>query len=767
MINSNAIRRGEKMIRVLCVDDNPHDLALIQDALKKESERFTIVPVTDRVDFEKAMGEGKFDVVLSDFNILGYEGLEIVRKVKERFPDIPVIVVTSKGSEEIAVAALKQGADDYVTKTPGHITQLPHTIRQVLESNTARQKLKQREKNLQTILDNISDGILVVDQKGTILYANPAALEMFGNPEGGLVGKSFGYPMNPGSSVDIELPLRPGGTGTTEMCVTNCVWENKDCYIVVLHDITEYKKAEKELTGAKEYLIHLFNVIPILVYTLDPKTFALTWVSPNITRILGYSAEEILQPNRRWWEAHIHPEDKDKVPLSKSEIRKKGHLTYKYRLQKKNGNYIWIRDEVTVIYNDQGNIVEIVGVCFDITQEKQLKEEQEKLEEQLRQAQRLESIGRLASSVAHDFNNILSVILGYGEIIHQMLHPSDPLKEKVEQIIKAAERATDLTRQLLAFSRKQVFQLEVVNLNEIVKNMEKMLRRLIEEHIELEFSLAEDLPYVKVDPAQIEQVIMNLVVNARDAMPTGGKLTIETREATLNENDVRDRQGVMPGKYVVLAVTDTGCGMDKEVLPYIFEPFFTTKEKGKGTGLGLSTVYGIVKQSGGDIRVHSKPGKGSRFEVYIPVTNEQPKEIVGGVGQGESLGKGEKILVVEDEAELRELMEQILSSLGYKVILASNGEEALSKVSELRLKPDLLITDVIMPVMNGRQLVEHLKRKYPDLKVIYISGYSDDITAQMGVLESEASFIQKPFNIKDIAEKVWKVLHEKGNGKLQ
>jgi len=337
----------------------------------------------------------------------------------------------------------------------------------------------------------------------------------------------------------------------------------------------------------------------------------------------------------------------------------------------------------------------------------------------------------------------------------------------VEQIIKAAERATDLTRQLLAFSRKQVFQLEVVNLNEIVKNMEKMLRRLIEEHIELELSLAEDLPYVKVDPAQIEQVIMNLAVNARDAMPTGGKLTIETREATLNENDVKDRQGVMPGKYVMLAVTDTGCGMDKEVLPYIFEPFFTTKEKGKGTGLGLSTVYGIVKQSEGDIRVHSKPGKGSRFEVYIPVTNEQPKEIMEGVGQGESLGKGEKILVVEDKAELRELMEQILSSLGYKVILASNGEEALSKVSELRLKPDLLITDVIMPVMNGRQLVERLKRKYPDLKVIYISGYTDDITAQMGVLESEAPFIQKPFNTKDFAEKVWKVLHEKGNGKLQ
>ncbi|MBW2069605.1 MAG: response regulator [Deltaproteobacteria bacterium] len=337
----------------------------------------------------------------------------------------------------------------------------------------------------------------------------------------------------------------------------------------------------------------------------------------------------------------------------------------------------------------------------------------------------------------------------------------------MEQIIKAAERATDLTRQLLAFSRKQVFQLEVVNLNEIVKNMEKMLRRLIEEHIELELSLAEDLPYVKVDPAQIEQVIMNLAVNARDAMPTGGKLTIETREATLNENDVKDRQGVMPGKYVMLAVTDTGCGMDKEVLPYIFEPFFTTKEKGKGTGLGLSTVYGIVKQSEGDIRVHSKPGKGSRFEVYIPVTNEQPKEIMEGVGQGESLGKGEKILVVEDKAELRELMEQILSSLGYKVILASNGEEALSKVSELRLKPDLLITDVIMPVMNGRQLVERLKRKYPDLKVIYISGYTDDITAQMGVLESEAPFIQKPFNTKDFAEKVWKVLHEKGNGKLQ
>ncbi|MBW2093234.1 MAG: response regulator, partial [Deltaproteobacteria bacterium] len=410
--------------------------------------------------------------------------------------------------------------------------------------------------------------------------------------------------------------------------------------------------------------------------------------------------------------------------------------------------------------------------------------EKKKLEEQLQQAQKLESIGRLAGGVAHDFNNMLSVILGYGEIVHQELHPGDPLRKDMEAILKAARSSADLTRQLLAFSRKQTLQPEVLDLNEVVRSIEKMLRRLIGEDIALELSLSKDLSHVKVDPGQIEQVIMNLAVNARDAMPTGGKLLIETSEVELDEAYAQNHADVTPGKYVMLAMTDTGCGMDKEVLLQIFDPFFTTKEKGKGTGLGLSTVYGIVKQSGGNIWVYSEPGQGATFKIYLPVTGDQAETLAEEVARAtfkiylpvtgdqaetlaeevareESAGGGEHILVVEDEESLRKLLKAMLSRSGYKVTLAANGGEALLLVEEKGLKPDLVITDVVMPGMSGRELVDRLQRKQPDLMALYMSGYTDNAIIHHGALDPGTPFIQKPFTIHDIAEKVRAVLREK------
>ncbi|MBW1993348.1 MAG: PAS domain S-box protein, partial [Deltaproteobacteria bacterium] len=485
------------MIRVLCVDDNPHDRALIRDALEREADSFAMIEASDRKAFEKALVKGGFDVVLTDFNILGFEGLEVVQKVKERFPDIPVIVVTGTGSEEVAVAALKQGADDYVIKSPRHIARLPFTIHQVLEFHKARQKLRQKDKNLQDILRNMSIGILVVNRAGTILYANPAGLEMFGNPAKGLEGKPFGYPITPGVSVDIDLPLRPGGPGVAEMGATQGIWEDKECYIVMLRDITERKKAEEALTKAKEHLEHVLSVIPVIVYTLDPESLAPTWVSPNIAAMLGYSPEEVLESGSGWWRDHLHPEDKDKAQALKEEIFAKGHHFHEYRFRKKDGEYLWLRDEFRVVNDAQGKPVEIVGAWNDVTRERQMEEEQRKLEEQLHQAQRLESVGRMAGGVAHDFNNMLNVILGYADLIHQKLHPGDPLRENVEQILRAAQRSADLTRQLLAFSRKQTLQPEVLDLNNVVRNIEKMLHRLIGEDIALELALSGDLSPVK------------------------------------------------------------------------------------------------------------------------------------------------------------------------------------------------------------------------------------------------------------------------------
>ncbi|MBW2030245.1 MAG: PAS domain S-box protein [Deltaproteobacteria bacterium] len=405
-----------------------------------------------------------------------------------------------------------------------------------------------------------------------------------------------------------------------------------------------------------------------------------------------------------------------------------------------------------------------VTVFQDITERKRAEEEREKLQSQLLQAQRLESVGRLAGGVAHDFNNMLNVILGYAEIVLNQLRTGDPFRDFVEEIIKAGQRSALLTRQLLAFSRKQTLQPKVLDLNKVIRDMEKMLHRLIGEDIESELVLSEDIARVMADPGQIEQVIMNLAVNARDAMPKGGKLLLETANVELDEAYARTHAGVTPGKYVMLAVTDTGAGMDEETLMKIFEPFFSTKEKGKGTGLGLSTVYGIIKQSGGNIWAYSEPGRGTTFKIYLPQTEVGPEAKAGAAQKETTRGAGEQILVVEDEGSLRKLVGAMLSELGYKVSLAANGEEALLLMEKKGLKPDLVITDVVMPDMSGKELVDRLRETHPDLKVLYMSGYTDNAIVHHGVLDPGIHFVQKPFTLDDLAEKVQAALRGEGYG---
>ncbi|HOV85679.1 MAG TPA: response regulator [Syntrophobacteraceae bacterium] len=381
--------------------------------------------------------------------------------------------------------------------------------------------------------------------------------------------------------------------------------------------------------------------------------------------------------------------------------------------------------------------------------------EKDRLRTELAQAQKLESVGRLAGGVAHDFNNMLGIILGYGDILMQKLHPGDPLRDDVKKIVEAGKRSASLTRRLLAFSRKQTLQPEVLNLNSVLRNLEKMLRRLIGEDIDLKLTLADDLAHVLIDPGQFDQVIMNLAVNARDAMPTGGKLTIETANVAIEE---QIQTAVPPGQYVMISVTDSGCGMDETVLPHIFEPFFTTKEKEKGTGLGLSTVYGIVKQSGGHIRAYSGPGQGSTFKIFLPPTHVKPQVEKISLQERRQIGGGKRVLVVEDEESMRELLRTILSRLGFEVFVAANGGEALLRVEEQGLEPDLVLTDVVMPGMSGAVLAERLRRSQPDLKVLFMSGYTDDAIVHHRMSDHGTPFIQKPFSIDDIAEKIRRVL---------
>ncbi len=393
----------------------------------------------------------------------------------------------------------------------------------------------------------------------------------------------------------------------------------------------------------------------------------------------------------------------------------------------------------------------LLGVSTEITERK-------RLEEQLLQSQKMEAVGQLAGGVAHDFNNILTAIVGYTDLLAAELGTNVQQLEDLEEIRKAARRAAALTRQLLAFSRKQVLEPRIIDVNGVVLNLDKMLRSLISENIELKTVLADDLAAARADPNQIEQVIMNLAINARDAMPEGGTVTIETRNATLDDAYAAQHVSVIPGEYVMLAVTDTGCGMDEKTQSRIFEPFFTTKPAGRGTGLGLSTVYGIVKQTGGNIWLYSEPGKGTTFKIYLPAIAALPEDI-GKVAPADALPRGGgTVLVVEDDEQLRRLTHRALASQGYTVLEADRGSTALDIARRHKGHIDLLLTDVIMPDTNGRKLAETIRAARPGLRVVYMSGYPDGAIASHGMLEPGVAYLAKPFTTDAVTRKVREVL---------
>lgn len=401
------------------------------------------------------------------------------------------------------------------------------------------------------------------------------------------------------------------------------------------------------------------------------------------------------------------------------------------------------------------------GVCvlsLDITEAKRAAAALSKSEEQLRQAQKLEAIGQLAGGIAHDFNNILSVVLGYSALILSELKPEEPLRAEIDEIHKAGMRAAELTQQLLAFSRQQVLELKVLNLNQIVAANERMLRRLLGADVDLTVLPASGLWSVRADRGQIEQVILNLAINARDAMPSGGKLTIETENVELDGDYARAHHGVRPGQYVVLAISDTGIGMDRETQARIFDPFFTTKGLGKGTGLGLATVFGIVKQTGGHIWVYSEPDAGAVFKVYLPRAESPDHEVSSERPLPLASRAGETILLVEDDEHVRGVARGILRRAGYVVLEAPNGGEALLICESHTANIDLLLTDVVLPRMSGRQLAERLAPLRPSMKVLFMSGYTNDAVLQHGVLNSDVQYLQKPFTPDSLARKVREVL---------
>jgi PAS domain S-box-containing protein len=654
-----------------------------------------------------------------------------------------------------------------------------HTAAQaeIAERKRAEARLEESENLLRTIIESEPECVKLVAADGTLLQMNPAGLAMIeadsrdqvlGMPISKIVLPEWRSAFNAlaeavfrGEAGDLEFEIA-GLKGTRRWLETRAVpLRNPNREIVALlgvtRDITARKQAEAALLQSQARLSEAQRIAHLGNWEWDITINDLWW-SDEVYRIFG-SARGEFGATYESFLGFVHPDDRDFVRRSVDQALHQGRpYSIDHRILLRDGTQRFVHEEAVVRFDESGTPIRMAGTVQDITDRKRTEQALREREEQLRQAHKIEAVGRLAGGVAHDFNNLLNVIMGYGELLLRDLSPGTQARARLDQILRAADRAAALTRQLLAFSRRQVLQPRLLDLDVVVLDTESMLRRLIGEDIEVVTVAGAGLGQVKADPGQVEQVLMNLAVNARDAMPRGGRMTIATARADLAQDDPRRPAWLPAGPYVMLTVSDTGMGMDAETLAHLFEPFFTTKEQGKGTGLGLATVYGIVKQSGGYVQVESEVGRGSTFRVYLPRVDERSAEPEA-APPGEPSPRGsETVLAVEDETALLDFVRELLRESGYAVIEARTVEEAVRACENHPGAIDLLLTDVVMPGMSGPQLAARLAPVRPQMKVLYMSGYTDDALGLRGVLDSGVALLQKPFTAEALTRKIREVL---------
>ncbi|PYO26618.1 MAG: hybrid sensor histidine kinase/response regulator [Gemmatimonadetes bacterium] len=627
-------------LRVLIAEDSEDDALLIVRELKRGGYDPTYERVATAAAMAAALERERWDLVIGDHSMPHFSGTGALALVRGRGLDVPFICVSGTISEEMAVAAMRAGANDWVTK--GQLKRLIPAIERELREAKGRAALRASETGYETLVEHAPVGIYRSSPEGRFLSVNAALVRILGYDSAPQV---------------LQLDMA------------------RDVYA---------DSAERQRLLDRD----------------------------------SYTDREYDEVEATW--------------------------------KRRDGRLLTVQLSVRAVRNADRQVHYYETFVRDVT-------EQRRLQQQLVQSQKMEAVGRLAGGIAHDFNNLLTVITTYCDLLLEDLAREDPKRDDVEQVRKAADGAAALTRQLLAFSRQQVVEPRVVSLNTVVEGLQKILRRVIGEDIDLAITLAPDLGAVRADVGQLEQVLMNLAVNARDAMPTGGRLTIETANVEHDPDYARDQEAAAVRRFAMLAVSDTGCGMDEATKARIFEPFFTTKEPGKGTGLGLATVYGIVNQAGGFIWVYSEPDQGTSFKVYLPevdATAERPTAVPGARVPGGT----ETVLLVEDAAAVRAVTKQVLERQGYKVLEAADGEAALQLAQRHRGPIDLLLTDVVMPRLSGRELAGQFARLRPDTRVLYASGYTDDSVVRHGILESGTAYLQKPFSPESLARKVRDVL---------
>jgi two-component system, cell cycle sensor histidine kinase and response regulator CckA len=761
------------------------DLRAEQEALKKTVEMLNVALRTthEAFVFLRLRDERILDANDGWLKIVGYEREEVIGKTSAEINTW----VYREDQERFAAAMQEQGSvrDFEITyrHKSGELRKASFSAevidmggepcafiigRDVTERKRAEEARRASEAELRALFAAMSDVIFVIDGEGRHLKVAPTNPDILYRPPDEVVGKTMRdiFPEPTASlfldriqqaltarhRVSVEYSLNIKGRELWFIATIAPMSENT--VIWVARDITDIREAERALRESEKLYRDTVENANDIIYTVDLNGGYLS-VNRAGERIIGYTRDEILQMN---FTDIIAPEYLDTVLQN---IGKKvaggGETVYELEVITKDGRRVMVEINSRLLERE-GVPIAVLGIARDITERKRAEEKLDQIEEQLRQSQKLESIGLLAGGIAHDFNNMLTAINGYSDLILRKLNEDDPLRSKIEEIRKASERAGELTYQLLAFSRKQILRPKPLNINEIVSDVSRMLQRLIGEDIDMRAILNERLGQVETDRGQITQVLMNLAVNARDAMPRGGKLTIETDNVLLDEVYVQQHATVTPGRYVMLAVSDTGIGMDAETRERIFEPFFTTKEVGAGTGMGLATVYGIVKQSGGHIWVYSELNQGTTFKIYLPRINKESERLDEETSDMVLPAGTEKILLVEDEELVRNLIKQILETCGYEVHETANGAEAVKLCEGTGYDFDLLITDVVMPEMGGRELVKWLSASLPSLRALYMSGYTDKAIVHHGILKEGTNFIQKPFTPEAFARKVRDVL---------
>ncbi|NIN70619.1 MAG: response regulator [Gemmatimonadetes bacterium] len=764
----------EPATRVLLIEDDPGTTRLVQGMLGSVDGEFTVEHANCLSAGLARLAAGGIDLILLDLGLPDSSGLMTFDRVHEDAPGVPIVVLGRGDDEAPAIEAARRGAQDYVVKGRMDAHTLGRTVRYAIERTRAEEALSESQRALATLMGNLPGMAYRCRNNNdwSMEFVSSGCHELTGYQPGDLINDrliSYGQLIHPDDRREgwdeVQLALKENRPFQLTYRIRTAAGEEKwvweqgvgvrapDGEIVALEgliiDMSERRRAEqasKLLATAVEQ-----GAEAIIITDLDG---TIQYVNPSFERVTGYSREDAVGKTPAILKSGKHDSE---FYREMWETLGRGDVWTGHFINRKKDGTLYRQDAtISPVRDASGAIVNYVSVARDVTREREL-------EEQLQQSQKMEAIGQLAGGIAHDFNNLLTAILGNSELLLNRVAADDPRRMDLEEIRQAGMRAAGLTRQLLAFSRRQVLEPVVLDLNEVVASVSTMIVRLIGEHVELATKLSQDLGLVNADPGQIEQVILNLAVNARDAMPQGGRMLIETSNADLDAEYVSSHAPVESGAYVMLAVSDTGAGMDEATTSRIFEPFFTTKEAGKGTGLGLSTVYGIVKQSNGYIWVYSEPGHGTTFKIYLPrvqVPEDQQADADAADRDRRSSIRGwhETALLVEDDTSVRAVVRRTLVSNGYNVVEAGNAGDAVRLAEEYGGVIDFLITDLIMPETSGRDLAQTISALRPGIKVLYMSGYSDNTVLHHGMVSSDMEFIAKPFTQEKLLEKIRQVL---------